>query len=102
MSANPVRGEVALPLTDGVRLLRPSFSALVAAEAEAGSLFQLLDRAAGGQARIADMGALFWHCLGDRHDAEERQQFETALLAEGVGALLPVYRALLSAVFGGR
>ena len=81
---------------------RPSFSALVAAEAEAGSLFQLLERAAGGQARIADMAALFWHCLGDRREGEERSHFETALLLEGVGTLLPVYRVLLSAVFGGR
>lgn len=102
MSANPVRGEVALPLRGGERLLRPSFSALVAAEAEAGSLFQLLERAAGGQARIADMAALFWHCLGDRREGEERSHFETALLLEGVGTLLPVYRVLLSAVFGGR
>ncbi|TPE58519.1 gene transfer agent family protein [Sandaracinobacter neustonicus] len=102
MSANPVRGEVALPLGGVARVLRPSFSALVAAEEEAGSLFLMLDRAASGQARISDMSALFWNCLGDRQDGEGRASFEAALLAQGVAALLPVYRALLSAVFGGR
>ena len=99
--ANPLRGEVALPLGGGTRLLRPTFGALVAAESEAGSLFQLLDRAAAGDVRMADIGAVFWHCLGDRTDGETRETFEAALLADGLGRLLPVYRAVLAAAFRG-
>lgn len=99
--ANPLRGEVSLPLRDGARLLRPSFEALVAAEAELGSLFQLLDRVVGGQVQLAEMSGLFWHCLGDRAAGEGRGDFEAALLREGLGGLLPAYRALLAAVFKG-
>ncbi len=97
--ANAHRGEVDLPLEGDVRLLRPSFEALVAAEAEAGSLFRLLDRAAAGEVRLSDMDAMFWHCLGDRRSGERREAFQASLVTEGICALLPVYRALLSAVF---
>ena len=41
--ANPYRGEASLPFADKVRTLRPSFSALVAAEEELGPLFALVE-----------------------------------------------------------
>jgi hypothetical protein len=96
--ANPLRGEVELPLRERKLLLRPSFSALVAAEAETGSLFRLLDRAAAGEVCLADMGALFRHCAGVL--ADERGAFEAALLEAGPAELLGPYRALLTAIFG--
>lgn len=99
--ANMLRGEVQLPLADQAIDLRPTFAALVAAEAEIGSLFQLLDRAAAGDIRFADFGTLFWHCavaaeswIGSRGD------FEAALVKAGATMLLEPYRALLRAVFG--
>lgn len=98
MKANPLRGEVELSLGNRTLRLRPSFSALVAAEAEVGSLFRLLDRAASGDVRLTDMGALFWNCAQSQ-DAE-RSFFEGELLAAGPSTLLTPYRALLTAIFG--
>jgi hypothetical protein len=92
---------VALPLPLGPCLLRPSFGALVAAESELGSLFALLERAAAGEARMAEMAALFWHCRAEPGEME-RGRFEAALLEAGLAAMLPPFRALLSGVFGGR
>lgn len=96
--ANALRGEVELPLNGRTMLLRPSFSALVAAEAEVGSLFRLLDRAAAGDLRLSDVGALFWHCAVAAGD--QRDIFESELLGAGPSALLEPYRALLTAIFG--
>jgi hypothetical protein len=87
---------VRLPLTSGDRLLRPTFAALVAAEGEIGSLFQMLDRVANGEVRLAEMAALFWHCLSE---PEDRGVFEAELLECGPANLLPALRGLLSAVF---
>lgn len=93
-----MRGEVALALGGRTLVLRPSFSALVAAEAEVGGLFQLLDRAAAGDVRLAEMGALFRHCAGIPDG--ERVTFEAELAREGPSMLLGPYRALLMAIFG--
>ena len=98
-AANPLRGEVALVLGEEALLLRPSFSALVAAEAELGSLFRLLERAGEGDTRLADMAGLFWHCLSPPQG--ERADFEARLLRAGPSALLRPYRALMAAIFGG-
>lgn len=97
--ANPVRGEVALRLAGGAVVLRPSFAALVAAEEEAGALGTLLERAAAGDVRLRDMAALFWACADP--PPGDRAAFEAALVAEGLAALLPAYRALLARVFAG-
>lgn len=98
-TANPVRGEVSLVLGEARLCLRPDFAALVAAETEAGSLFAMLERAGAGDVRLADMGALFWHCLAAA-DRGARADFEARLLAAGPQALLRPYRALLGAIFG--
>jgi hypothetical protein len=90
---------VALSVGGRERVLRPTFAALVAAEGEVGSLFALLERAAAGEVRLSEMGALFWHCL-DRPDGEARPAFEAELLEAGPARLLPRFRALLAAVFG--
>lgn len=97
---NPLRGEVALELPCGVIRLRPSFQALVAAEAEMGSLARAIERAADGDVRLADLSALFWHCGGSAL-GDGREGFEAMLEAAGLGALLPAYRSLLSRVFAG-
>jgi Phage tail tube protein, GTA-gp10 len=56
--ANPARGEASI-LVGGERLvLRPSFEALVAAEEELGPLFALVERAAAGGLKLAEMAAL--------------------------------------------
>jgi hypothetical protein len=100
--ANPERGEVALSLRSGAVVLRPTFSALVAAEGEIGSLLSLLDRAGAGDLRLGDVGPLFWHAMSVEGRRIERGQFEAELLEIGLAALLVPYRQLLAAVFGGR
>ncbi len=99
--ANPVRGEVALRLGDRALCLRPSFAALVHAEAELGSLPQLIERAAQGDVRLADAAALFWHCRRADGEAMERAAFEEALARAGLQPVLAAYRALLAAIFTG-
>lgn len=100
--ANLVRGEVLLTLPCGDCVLRPTFAALVAAEAEVGSLLALLDRAGAGEVRLGDIGPLFWHALAEPGGFADRAAFEAALADAGLRALIPPYRRFLSAVFGGR
>ncbi len=102
MPANVLRGEVPLRLCSSTLALRPTFSALVAAEAEIGSLLALLDRAGSGDVRLGDVGPLFWHSLKDGGPELDRQAFEAKLLDAGISRLLSPYRQLLAAIFGGR
>jgi hypothetical protein len=99
--ANPWRGEAALPVAGRPRLLRPSFAALVAAEEELGSLFALVERAGDGRLRLAEMAALFWHCLAER-DALSREQVGEAVLALGLAGCAAPLRALLHEILRGR
>jgi hypothetical protein len=57
-AANPLRGESALIVAGASYVLRPSFEHLVLAEAELGSLFALVERAAQGALTLAEMTAL--------------------------------------------
>lgn len=95
-----MRGEAEL-LVAGERLrLRPSFAALVAAEAELGPLFGLVERAAAGQLSLGEMAGLFWHCLDPRD--VERVAFSEALVAGGLAAATPVLKVLLTQILAGR
>ena len=99
--ANSLRGEAAF-VVDGIeRTLRPSFTALVAAEEELGSLFELVERAGDGKLRLAEMAALFWHCLAER-GALSRETVGDAIAAQGLAACAKPLRALLGAILQGR
>jgi hypothetical protein len=100
MSANPYRGEAELVVAGTPRLLRPSFTALVAAEEELGPLFALVERAGAGQLRLAEMAALFWHCLAAR-EALTRQDVGDAVLASGLAAATKPLRVLLGQILQG-
>ena len=102
MTANPVRGEAELRLGDEVWRLRPSFGALVAAEAELGSLFALVERAAAGAIRLDELAALFWHCLDPRPATLDRRTFCDALVDGGLTTATPVLRVLLGQILRGR
>ncbi len=80
--------------------LRPSFTALVAAEEELGPLFALVERAASGELKLAEMVALFWHCLEAR-DGMLRSDFGEAVMAEGLAKATPALKAVLRQVLGG-
>lgn len=96
---NAIRGEAAL-LIGGERLvLRPTFAALVAAEAELGPLFALCERAAAGQLSLGEMAALLWHCLAV---PQERAAFAEALVAGGVANAAPALRVLLGQILAGK
>lgn len=95
--ANPERGEA---MAAG-HVLRPSFAALVAAEAELGPLFALVERAAAGELRLAEMVALFWHCLACR-DGLTREDFGEAVAAAGLAAAAPALKVLLGQILKGR
>ncbi|BBD00139.1 MULTISPECIES: gene transfer agent family protein [Sphingobium] len=99
--ANPARGEAALDLGGERLALRPSFGALVAAEQELGPLFDLVERAADGKLSLADLVALFWHCLVDR-DALSREALGEAIVAVGLAKVTPVLKAILQQILAGK
>ncbi len=99
-AANPLRGEAALNLGTRDVLLRPSFAALVAAEEELGPLPALLERAGQGELRLAEMAALFWHCLADR-DGVSREALGEAVIALGLAAAAAPLRVLLRQILRG-
>jgi len=100
-AANPERGEAALALGGETLTLRPSFAALVAAEAEVGPLFELVERAADGKLSLADLVALFWHCLTDR-EAVSREALGEAVIAVGLARVTPVLKAILQQILAGK
>lgn len=82
------------------RLLRPSFTALVAAEEELGPLFALVERAGAGQLRLSEMAALFWHCL-DPKDRMTREELGEAVTALGLAEATKPLRVLLGQILQG-
>jgi hypothetical protein len=102
MTANPVRGEAALVLAGETLRLRPSFAALVAAEAELGPLFALVERAAAGGLTLAEMAGLLWHCRTEVPDGWTREGFCEALVSAGLASVTPALRVLLGQVLAGR
>ncbi len=97
MTANSARGEAAIAGYS----MRPTFNALVAAEDEIGSLFALVERAAAGQLKLAEMVALFWHVLVDQ-SAVTRDDFAEAVAASGLAASTPALKILISQILAGR
>jgi hypothetical protein len=98
--ANPLRGEATLMVAGVTHVLRPTFEHLVLAEAELGSLFALVERAAAGALTLTEMTALLWHCLPSEN-RPDRIAVGQAVLAMGlVGATTPV-RSVLAQVLQG-
>ena len=102
MEANEHRGEASLRVAGEVLVLRPSFAALVAAEAEVGPLFALVERAADGRLALGETAALFWHCLREVPEGLTRERLGEAVAAEGLAKATPVLRVLLSQILQGR
>ena len=97
--ANALRGEAELRVDERVLVLRPSFAALVAVEAELGPLFALVERAGAGQLRLAEIAALFFHCQeGASHT---REAVGEAVLAAGLAASTAPLRILLGQILRG-
>lgn len=99
--ANEMRGEASIRIAGEARLLRPTFTALVAAEEELGPIFALVERAGNGELRLAEIAALFWHCCEERHDLT-RKMVGDAVMEAGLAAASAPLRILLQQILQGR
>lgn len=99
--ANRARGEASLRVGGADIVLRPSFAALVAAEAELGSLIALVERAAAGSLTLGEIATLFWHCAHAQEPGLSREQVGEAIVAQGLGSVTPALRAILSQIISG-
>lgn len=100
--ANPYRGEAKLEVGGETLVLRPSFSALVAAEEELGSLFELVEQAAEGKLGLGRIAALFDHLSKPRPEAITRARIGEAIVERGLGGIAPTLRLVLGQILQGR
>lgn len=98
--ANSERGEASIRIGARDCLLRPSYAALLAAEDELGPLFALVERASEGGLKLAEMSALFWHCLAERDDIP-RERLGEAIAAMGLAEATKPLRVLLGQILKG-
>jgi hypothetical protein len=101
-AAKPARGEASFTVGGTEITLRPSFAALVAAEAELGPLFALVERAADGRLGIGEMASLFLHCAAELPDGLTRERIGQAIAEGGLAKATPVLRVLLTQILQGR
>ena len=101
-SANPHRGEGGLEVAGELLVLRPSFSALVAAEQELGPLFALVERASEGKLGLQEIAALFDHLSGGRPAAITRERIGEAIVEKGLAGITPTLKLVLAQVLQGR
>ncbi len=99
---NAIRGEAELELNGQRLILRPSFAALVAAEEELGSLFDLVERAAKGRLLLSEIVSLFWHVIKDRPEDLKRDDFGEAMMAVGLAGVTPALKILLKQILQGQ
>jgi hypothetical protein len=83
-------------------LIRPAFGALVAAEEELGSLFELVERAAAGALKLSEIAALFDHLSRGRPEAITRERIGEAVVEKGLAKITPVLKIVLSQILQGR
>ena len=101
-SANAYRGEASIAVGGETLLLRPSFAALIAAEEELGSLFEIVERAAEGRLRLTEIVALFDHLSKGRPEAISRERIGEAVVDRGIVGVTPVLRTILAQILQGR
>lgn len=101
-TANALRGEAEIFVCGERLTLRPTFTALVAAEEELGPLFALVERASAGELRLAEMVALFWHCRWRWPEAVTREDVGDAVAAQGFVAVMPILKAILRQILSGK
>jgi hypothetical protein len=101
-AANPYRGEASIIVSGERLLLRPTFGALVAAEEELGSLFELVERAAEGALKFQQIVALFDHLSTPRPQAITRERIGEAVVEKGLAGITPVLKLVLKQILQGR
>jgi hypothetical protein len=100
--ANVHRGEASITVAGEVLLLRPTFSALVAAEDELGSLFSLVDRAAEGCLTLSGIAALFDYLSAERPNSISRAMIGEAVVEMGLAKVAPILRLVLGQILKGQ
>nr|WP_137676878.1 gene transfer agent family protein [Parerythrobacter lutipelagi] len=98
--ANPHRGEASLAVDGKAYRLRPTFSALVAAEEELGPLFALVERAGENRLSLTEMAALFWHCMAEPGELT-RHKLNGAVADLGLATCAKPLRMLLGQILQG-
>lgn len=101
-SANAHRGEASLLVAGETLVLRPSFTALVAAEEELGSLFELVERAAEGGLMLRQIVALVDYLSRGRPETITRERIGEAIVEKGLVAITPALRIVLGQILQGR
>lgn len=101
-TANPHRGEASIQVGGETLVLRPSFSALVAAEQELGPLFELVERASEGKLALNEIAALFDHLSAGRPAAITRERIGEAVVEKGLAGISPTLRLILGQILKGR
>ena len=101
--ANAYRGETRLEVAGETLVLRPTFTALVAAEEELGSLFEMVERAAAGALKLHEIAALFDHLSrAARTEAITRERIGEAVVEKGLAAIAPTLKLVLKQILQGR
>jgi hypothetical protein len=100
--ANPYRGEASLEVAGERLVLRPTFGALVAAEEELGSVFEIVERAAAGALKLSQIAALFDHLSRGRAGAITRERIGEAIVETGLAKITPTLRLVLGQILQGR
>jgi hypothetical protein len=100
--ANAYRGEASLEVGGETLVLRPSFGALVAAEEDLGSLFELVERAAEGRLKLQEIAALFDHLSRGRPEAITRTRIGEAVVEKGLAGISPTLKIVLAQILQGR
>ena len=101
-AANPYRGEASIAVGGETLVLRPSFSALVAAEQELGSLFELVERASEGRLCLQEIAALFDHLSSGRAAGITRARIGEAIVEKGFAGVTPILRVVLGQILQGQ
>ena len=101
-SANPYRGEASIEVGGETLVLRPTFSALIAAEEELGSLFEIVERAAEGLLKLQQIVALFDHLSRGRPAAITRERIGDAVVDKGLTGISPTLKIVLGQILQGR
>jgi hypothetical protein len=101
-AANPLRGEASLVIGGETIVLRPTFAALVAAEAALGPLFALVERAAEGKLSLGEIARLAWHCIASPRAELTIETVGEALAELGLAKTAPILKTLLTQILHGR
>jgi hypothetical protein len=101
-AANRYRGEASIDVAGERLILRPTFGALVAAEEELGSLFEIVERAAEGALKLQQIVALFDHLSRGRPEAISRERIGEAVIEKGLAGVTPTLKLVLTQILQGR